>query len=61
MVRGLGASLLLTGVSSTSVTERRIVAHLESSNGRNVSLYQRHGFEVVEEIEFAPGVDACDR
>jgi hypothetical protein len=33
------------------VDEAGEAAYLESSNIRNVPLYQRHGFEVVEEIQ----------
>lgn len=52
--RGLGTALLERVLD---VCDREgILAHLESSNPRNVSLYERHGFTVVEEIEFAPGV-----
>ena len=52
--KGLGASLLERVLDTCD--REGIVAHLESSNGRNVSLYERHGFDVMEEIEFAPGV-----
>jgi ribosomal protein S18 acetylase RimI-like enzyme len=52
--QGLG-SVLLSRVLDTCDAEG-LVAHLESSNIRNVSLYERHGFEVRAEIEFAPGV-----
>ncbi len=52
--RGLG-SVLLSRVLDTCDAEG-LLAHLESSNIRNVSLYERHGFEVKAEIEFAPGV-----
>ena len=52
--QGLG-SILLRRVLNICDTEG-ILAHLESSNVRNVGLYERHGFEVTEEVEFAPGV-----
>ena len=52
--QGLG-SALLRRVLDTCDAEGT-VAHLESSNSRNVSLYERHGFEVLCDIEFAPGV-----
>lgn len=52
--QGLG-SVLLARVLDTCDAEG-LVAHLESSNIRNVSLYERHGFEVTAEVEFAPGV-----
>jgi len=52
--RGLG-SVLLSRVLDICDAEG-LVAHLESSNIRNVSLYERHGFEVAAEVEFAPGV-----
>ena len=52
--KGLG-SALLRRVLDTCDAEGT-VAHLESSNTRNVTLYERHGFETISEIEFAPGV-----
>jgi ribosomal protein S18 acetylase RimI-like enzyme len=30
--------------------QERALAYLESSNPRNISLYRRHGFEVMGEI-----------
>jgi ribosomal protein S18 acetylase RimI-like enzyme len=47
--RGLGSALLREVLDK--VDEAGEAAYLESSNIRNVPLYQRHGFEVVEEIQ----------
>lgn len=52
--QGLGAALLKRVLSVCD--DEGWDAHLESTNGRNVSLYERHGFVVTQEIEFAPGV-----
>lgn len=47
--RGLGAALMKHALA---VCDRdRLPAYLESSNPRNLSLYQRHGFEVIGEIQ----------
>ncbi len=50
---GYGA-VLLNRILATCDTEG-IVAYLESSNPRNVSLYERAGFEVTAEIELPEG------
>ena len=50
--RGVGAALLKQGTRMCD--ERGMPAYLESSNIRNVPLYQRHGFEVIHE-ETLPG------
>jgi len=42
--RGIGAALLKEGLRICD--ERGMPAYLECSNHRNVSLYERHGFEV---------------
>jgi ribosomal protein S18 acetylase RimI-like enzyme len=42
--RGIGAALLRQGTKICD--ERGMPAYLESSNERNLPLYQRHGFEV---------------
>jgi ribosomal protein S18 acetylase RimI-like enzyme len=47
--QGLGAALLESGLQRCD--EAAQVAYLESSNRRNVSLYQRHGFEIMGEIQ----------
>ncbi len=46
--RGLGSALLAKTLAR--VDAEGMPAYLESSNPANISLYQRHGFEVVAEI-----------
>ena len=46
--QGLGAALLRHTLAR--VDEQHLHAYLESSNPANVSLYRRHGFEVIREI-----------
>ncbi len=50
---GLGGALMRYALARCD--QERALAHLESSNPRNVSLYERHGFEIVGEIQ----VGAC--
>lgn len=47
--RGLGSQLLREGLKR--VDAEHLPAYLESSNPRNVSLYERHGFEVLATVE----------
>jgi len=49
--RGLGASLMKHALKKCD--EQHLPAYLESSNPRNISLYERHGFEVMGKIETA--------
>ena len=46
--RGLGAQLMEPALARCD--EQGLIAYLESSNPANISLYQRHGFEVIGEI-----------
>jgi ribosomal protein S18 acetylase RimI-like enzyme len=46
---GLGGALMRHAVARCDA--QGAVAYLESSNPRNISLYQRHGFEVLGEIQ----------
>jgi GNAT superfamily N-acetyltransferase len=46
--RGVGAALLRHTLAR--VDAQHLHAYLESSNPANVSLYRRHGFEVIREI-----------
>jgi len=46
--RGLGAELMRHAL--TRCDDEGALAYLESSNPRNISLYLRHGFQVVGEI-----------
>lgn len=46
--KGLGAELMRHAVARCD--QEKALAYLESSNPRNISLYLRHGFEVMGEI-----------
>ena len=46
--KGIGASLLRTVLDECD--DKGVPAYLESSNPRNLTLYKRHGFSVVEEM-----------
>jgi ribosomal protein S18 acetylase RimI-like enzyme len=47
--QGLGALLLAHALARADAD--RLPAYLESSNPRNISLYQRHGFEILGRIQ----------
>jgi GNAT superfamily N-acetyltransferase len=47
--KGIGAALLRHTLAR--VDEQHLHAYLESSNRTNLSLYRRHGFEVIREIQ----------
>ncbi|GAB5414982.1 MAG: GNAT family N-acetyltransferase [Congregibacter sp.] len=49
MGQGLGAALLKTGLQRCDAAGQ--TAYLESSNPRNISLYERHGFEIIGRIQ----------
>ncbi len=50
---GLGTALMSTALAS--VDADHLPAYLESTNPRNISLYERHGFEVTGSIELPGG------
>jgi ribosomal protein S18 acetylase RimI-like enzyme len=47
--QGLGASLLAPALQRCD--EEGVIGYLESSNPANIPLYERHGFEVIAEIQ----------
>lgn len=47
---GIGSALMTKALKA--VDRDGSIAYLESSNPRNISLYQRHGFEVIGEIQY---------
>ena len=51
--RGLGSTLLQTVLYRCDA--ERMPAYLETSNERNLTLYQRHGFEVINECDIPKG------
>ena len=51
--RGLGGALMRYAMARCD--EERVPAYLESSNPRNISLYERHGFEAMGQIQVGAG------
>jgi len=51
--KGLGGALMRHAVARAD--EDGVPAYLESSNPRNISLYERHGFEVMGRIQIGAG------
>ena len=51
--QGLGGQLLRFGLER--VDAARMPAYLESSNPRNISLYERHGFRVTKRLDLGAG------
>jgi len=51
--RGLGGALMRHATARAD--EDGMLAYLESSNPRNISLYERHGFEVMGKIQIGAG------
>ena len=49
--QGAGVGSALMTETLRAVDRDGLIAYLESSNPRNISLYQRHGFEVIGEIQ----------
>jgi GNAT superfamily N-acetyltransferase len=46
---GVGSALMTEALKA--VDRDGLIAYLESSNPKNISLYERHGFEVIGEIQ----------
>jgi ribosomal protein S18 acetylase RimI-like enzyme len=51
--RGIGSALMRA--SLVAVDEAHLAAYLESTNPRNVTLYERHGFEATGSIDVDDG------
>ncbi len=51
--RGLGSMLLKKSLEK--IDKLHQPAYLESSNPRNMTLYERHGFETIKKIQFGEG------
>jgi ribosomal protein S18 acetylase RimI-like enzyme len=48
--RGRGVGGMLMGRAVARCDEEGLPAYLESTNPQNISLYERHGFEIIREI-----------
>ncbi len=51
LCHGKGAGTVLMEHATTAFDKENILAYLESSNERNISLYKRHGFELLGTIQ----------
>jgi GNAT superfamily N-acetyltransferase len=51
--KGLGGALMRHAIARSD--KDGVLAYLESSNPKNISLYERHGFEVMGEIQVGAG------
>src|SRR5690606_32320732 len=49
--QGTGVGSALMAEALKAVDRDGLIAYLESSNPKNISLYERHGFEVIGEIQ----------
>tara|TARA_B110000196_G_C20902825_1_gene546719 strand:+ start:283 stop:732 length:450 start_codon:yes stop_codon:yes gene_type:complete len=49
--QGMGLGSLILKEALQVIDEQGKIAYLESSNPKNISLYLRHGFEVIGEIQ----------
>jgi len=49
--QGAGVGSALMSEALKAVDRDGLIAYLESSNHKNVSLYERHGFEIIGEIQ----------
>ena len=51
--KGIGSALIKAGLRHAD--EQHLPAYLESSNEKNVPLYERHGFETIQETRLGSG------
>ena len=47
--RGLGSNILKKNLER--IDKEGVVAYLESSNPKNINLYERHGFEIMGKVQ----------
>lgn len=57
--QGTGVGTALMTEALKAVDRDGLIAYLESSNPRNISLYERHGFEVIGEIQSGSSPVLC--